>query len=419
MTGDSRPPARLWSRDFILAFGANAFSMMVFYLLLTSMALYAAERFQASDSAAGLASSAYIIGSILARLFAGRLLDVVGRKRMLMVSLAAFVVFSLLYIPAETLPGLIGLRFLHGVAFGAGNTALGASVQAIIPPARRSEGTGYYGLSATLATATGPFLAVSLSSSGNYTAIFYASAAFSVASFVIALMLRMPRRPQRTRPAAGQPGLRQGGLRQGGLRQGRFLASLVERTVLPVTMVILLTGVGYSGVVAFLASYADSRGVANAASGFFLTYAVAVAFSRLFMGRLQDRHGDNAVIYPALAAFAAGVGMLAFPPSPATIAAAALLAGFGYSTLMSGLQAIAVSKVPSTHIGTAVSTFYLVLDVGVGLGPVALGLLVPAAGFQGMYAACSALAVAAIGVYHLVHGRHQGPPLRQEGRPTP
>ncbi|GAA3665180.1 MFS transporter [Arthrobacter ginkgonis] len=405
MTGDSSPPARLWSRDFVLAFSANTFSMMVFYLLLTSMALYAAERFQASDSAAGLASSAYIIGSVLARLFSGRLLDVVGRKRMLLVSLAAFVAFSLLYVLADTLPVLIGLRFLHGVAFGAGNTALGASVQAIIPPARRSEGTGYYGLSATLATAIGPFLAVSLSGSGNYEAIFHASSAFSAAAFAIALLLRLPEPPRH----AGQPGARKRG----------FLASLVEPAVLPVTAVILLAGVGYSGVVAFLASYTSSQGMANLASWFFLIYAVAVAVARLFMGRIQDRRGDNIVIYPALAAFAVGVGLLAFQLAPATVAAAAVLAGFGYSTLMSGLQAIAISRVPPAHIGTAVSTFYLVLDVGAGLGPVLLGALVPAAGFQGMYAACSVLAVAAIGVYHLAHGRHQGPAVRRAGPANP
>jgi len=395
VTGDVRPPTRLWSRDFVMAFSANTFTMMVFYLLLTSMALYAVERFQASDSAAGLASSAYIIGSILARLFAGRLLDVVGRKRMLLVSLAAFVAFSLLYIPADSLPMLIGLRFLHGVAFGAGNTALGASVQAIIPPSRRSEGTGHYGLSATLATAVGPLLGVSLSSSGNYAAIFYASAASSVVAFAIALMLRLPKAPR----SAGHSGTRKRG----------FLASLVERAVLPVSGVILLAGIGYSGVIAFLASYTSSQGMAALASLFFLVYACAVAVSRLFTGRLQDRRGDNIVIYPALAALALGVGLLAFPPAPATIAAAAVLAGFGFSTLSSGLQAIAISKVSLTHIGVAVSTFYLVLDVAFGLGPVLLGALVPAAGFQGMYAACSVLVVAAIGVYHVAHGRHQRP----------
>ena len=51
-------PAKLWTKNFILAIVVNLFISMVFYLLMTTMALYAVDRFQASDTAAGFASSA-------------------------------------------------------------------------------------------------------------------------------------------------------------------------------------------------------------------------------------------------------------------------------------------------------------------------------------------------------------------------
>lgn len=41
---------RLWSRDFILASLTNFLIAMVFYLLITAMALYAVDRFMASDA---------------------------------------------------------------------------------------------------------------------------------------------------------------------------------------------------------------------------------------------------------------------------------------------------------------------------------------------------------------------------------
>ena len=153
------PPTKLFTRDFVLAAMANLFISMVFYLLMTSMALYAVDRFQASDSAAGLASSVFIIGSVTARFFAGKLLQVLGRKRLMVISLCIYVLASVLYIYSDTLWLLLIVRFVHGMAFGAGNTAIATAVQAIIPPARRSEGTGYFGLSTTLSTAAGPFLA--------------------------------------------------------------------------------------------------------------------------------------------------------------------------------------------------------------------------------------------------------------------
>ncbi|TDE93903.1 hypothetical protein EXU48_10535 [Occultella glacieicola] len=52
-----------WTRNFILAIVTSSFMGMIFYLLMTTMAFYAVERFQATESLAGLASSAFIIGS--------------------------------------------------------------------------------------------------------------------------------------------------------------------------------------------------------------------------------------------------------------------------------------------------------------------------------------------------------------------
>src|SRR5699024_2760426 len=114
LSSQQHQPTKLFTRDFVLASVANLFISMVFYLLMTSMALYAVERFQASDSAAGLASSAFIIGAVVARLFAGKLLALVGRKPLLLVSLAVFVIASILYIPSDSLCLLLIVRFVHG-----------------------------------------------------------------------------------------------------------------------------------------------------------------------------------------------------------------------------------------------------------------------------------------------------------------
>ncbi|WP_211882770.1 MFS transporter [Pseudarthrobacter albicanus] len=335
MGEDSQPPTRLWTRNFVLAIVTNFFIAMVFYLLMTSMALYAVERFQASDSAAGFAASAFIAGSVVARLFAGRLLDTLGRRRVLLASLAVFVIASLLYLQANTLGLLLALRAVHGVAFGAGNTAIAAAVQALIPPARRSEGTGYFGLSATLATAVGPSLAIQLSP-----------------------------RMEGTRASSS--------------------------SVPP----------------------AKARGMSDSAGIFFLLYAAAVLASRFFVGRIQDRRGDNSVMYPTLAFFALGLAMLALEPSVWSIGLAGILVGFGFGALLPCAQTIAVTAVPAARMGTGISTFYLMLDAGTGLGPVVLGALVPVLGYAGMYGALSLLMCAAVLLYFLVHGRRQRGPRR-------
>lgn len=78
---------RMWTKDFIVLLASNFFIVLTFYLLLTSMAVYAMKYFHASKSSAGLAASIFVIGAMAARLYAGKFIDVVGRKR---ISIAAW-----------------------------------------------------------------------------------------------------------------------------------------------------------------------------------------------------------------------------------------------------------------------------------------------------------------------------------------
>jgi MFS family permease len=107
-----------------------------------------------------------------------------------------------------------------------------------------------------------------------------------------------------------------------------------------------------------------------------------------------------------LLVFAAALALLAFDPGIVMIVLAAMLSGLGFGGLMPAIQAIAVKTVPEARVGTAISTFYLLLDVGVGFGPILLGAFLPLSGFASLYATLSALMVLTIGIYLLVHGRN-------------
>ena len=130
--------AKLWSKDFTIAIIAAVFLSFVFYLLVTTMAGYAVARFAASDAAAGLASSSFVLGALSARMFVGTVLDTLGRYRVLIVAFALSAIACALYLPADSLWLLIAVRFAHGAVFGAGHTAIMAAVQDIIPPHRLS-----------------------------------------------------------------------------------------------------------------------------------------------------------------------------------------------------------------------------------------------------------------------------------------
>lgn len=386
---------RLWSKPFSLAIGVNFFISLVFYLLMTSMALYAVQRFSASDTAAGLTAGTFVLGALAARIFAGKFLDFMGRRRMLLTGLFFYAAASLLYIPADSLALLIAIRVIHGAAFGMASTAISASVMALIPAGRRGEGTGYFSISNTLATAVGPFLAVLLVDRTSYDVLFMVTTGCAGAALAVALLLRLPERTLTPHELAAKWRMRP--------------SDIFEPRAAAIASVMLVAGVAYSGVLTFLNSYAQDRDMVAAASAFFLIYAGIVLVSRFVVGRIQDSRGDNAVVYPILASFALGLGLLAWAPNGAVLAVAGAFVGLGFGALMPTAQAIAVTVAPDHRIGIATSTFFLVLDAGIGLGPFLLGLLIPLTGFTGMYAVLAGVVVVSMVLYHFVHGRSQQP----------
>ena len=176
-------------------------------------------------------------------------------------------------------------------------------------------------------------------------------------------------------------------------------------SVAPFGVFILLVGVAYTGIITFLNGYSSHAGLEKGASYFFLAYAVVSLILRFVLGKLQDRRGDNIIIYSSLFFFIAGLVVLALAAADWQIIAAGALVGFGYGSILPAGQAIAVRLVPMHEMGAGISTFFLLLDLGIGFGPILLGQIISAAGYSVMYWMLAALMLVASVVYFFVHGR--------------
>src|SRR5699024_9692355 len=99
------------------------FFYFVFYLLLVRMTVYVVERFGASESTACLATGIFIIGTLISRLFIGRIIHSIGNKKILYIGLISFIATSLLYFIPLGISFLLITRFLQGLALGIASTA--------------------------------------------------------------------------------------------------------------------------------------------------------------------------------------------------------------------------------------------------------------------------------------------------------
>ena len=65
----------LWTKNFIILSIVNFFLTLIFFLLNATIATYAINEFNASTSQAGLVAGIFIIGTLIGRLFIGRMIN--------------------------------------------------------------------------------------------------------------------------------------------------------------------------------------------------------------------------------------------------------------------------------------------------------------------------------------------------------
>ncbi|WCK56308.1 MFS transporter [Aneurinibacillus sp. Ricciae_BoGa-3] len=383
--------SKLWTKDFLIVSAANFFLYFTFYLLVATITIYATEKFQASPSMAGLASGIFVLGALIARLFAGRSIEQVGRKKMLYIGFIFILIVTLLYFAVNSVTFLLVIRFLHGVAFGIASTATGTIVGNIIPAERRGEGIGYYALSLTLAAAIGPFLGMFLTQHTSFSMNFVLCTLLLAVSFIASLFLKVPK-TELTKQELGR-------------MKGFKFNSFFEPSAIPIAIITAFIGFGYSSVLSFLTSYSKEIHLVDVASFFFIVYAAVILVSRPFTGRWLDSKGENFVMYPAFLCFSIGLLVLSQVHQGYFLLVAGVFVGLGYGTLSASAQAISIKGSPKHRIGIATSTYFIFLDGGIGVGPFLLGFLVPSIGYRGLYIFMGIIMFTCIFLYYFLHGR--------------
>ena len=142
---------RLWTRGFVLDTLVNFLIYIIYYMLMVIIASEAIHSLHATVSEAGLAAGIFVLGTLVARLFAGRSVELYGRKKMLYAGILFFLVTTCMYFLIDSLAIMYIVRFLSGVGYGIASTATSTIVSAMIPAERRGEGINYYALSMSLA----------------------------------------------------------------------------------------------------------------------------------------------------------------------------------------------------------------------------------------------------------------------------
>lgn len=358
----------IWTRSFINISISTFFIFIVFYALLTYIPLYVINDLGGTATDGGLAVTVFLLSAIVMRFFAGMILEKFGKKRILMISLFWFSISAILYIFVSSFGALLLLRFFHGIWFSLLTTVAGAIAADIIPPERRGEGLGYYGIAMNLAVVVGPFLVLTLQQYVSAQTIFITLAVIMVIGFFCAIVVKV----DETKFAKRE---------KGKLTVNDFL----EKKTVPIASVGFLISFAYASIITFISIYAESLGLIKAASFFFVVYAIAMLVVRPISGRLFDTVGPNVVIIPSIIIFGIGLISLSFTESPFMLLLSGGLVGLGYGTLLPSFQSLAIQAADKHRSGYATGTFFAFYDSGIAVGSVLLGLIAGFFDYETLY----------------------------------
>ena len=396
---------RIFTRDFTLDMMISLCCSLNYFTLLINITGFAAFRFGSDTAIGGTAAGIYVIGGLLSRIVAGKYIEMVGRKKVLLIGLSFALVMSTTYFFVSSIAMLMAIRFLHGMSYGISSTCTSDIVAKLLPQSRRGEGLGYFFLSITIACAIGPLLGMTFGSSQNYDAVFLVGLVMYSLALVMALILRVPEET----------------LTEEQIREAKSftLNSMFQRSALPLALTVMVFYFSYSGVLAFIASYSEEIGLVETATFFYLSVAAGTLLSRIYAGRIYDERGPNKVIIPAYVGFIVGMTIFATTSDSLLFLFSGFIIGIGVSIVFSICQSIVVSRTPPRRYGVTTSTFSALNDLGTGLGPSILGILIAAVGFRDMYLVCAFIAFASFlmywGIHGMRHGHLPGREIQQEG----
>src|SRR6266487_685682 len=146
---DSTTTTRIISGKLALVLMSTFGAMTSFYLLLSVTPMYAASA-GAGDTGAGLVTGVLMLASVLAEFTATSLMRRCGYRVVLALSAVLLGVPTLALLGPDTMVTITAVSFVRGLGFGFSVVVTGALVALLLPPGRRGEGLGLFGLAASV-----------------------------------------------------------------------------------------------------------------------------------------------------------------------------------------------------------------------------------------------------------------------------
>jgi MFS family permease len=357
------PTQKILTRDFVLSFLAQFAFSFVSFILVPTLPVYL-SRFEAKAGEIGFLIGILSVFSLIPRPFIGRSLLRIPERKFMIAGAILYTLSSIAYLFAPPFWPFLIVRILQGVGLAFFSTASVALIANITSENRRGQTISYYFLSFNFAFALAPYFGMVLINQYSFTVLFLVCTALSLCTLLITLKLRETESvPIKNESIQNQP--------------------FFTREVLPSAIMAFLLNIIWGSLGAFFPLYALRHDVSNPGI-FFAFVAIALILGRSLGGRILDTYAREKVIVLCFIAIIISAVVLTFSTTLPMFILVAILFGTGWAFLYPSLVVYAVENSGSAR-GPAMGTFMALADLGVGIGPMIMGLILQRTNYPTMF----------------------------------
>ena len=344
---------KIITRDFTLNFVAQFAFASASFVLLPTIPIYL-SRVEAKGGEIGFLVGVLNVCSLVPRLFIGRALLKIPERKFMMAGAALYIISSIAYLIAPPFWPFLIVRVLQGIGLAFFSTASFTLIANIASETHRGRIISYYSLSFNFAFAIAPYFGMILINQFNFTVLFLACTVLSLCTLLTTIKLaKTQSHPAKSESVRKQP--------------------LLSREALPSATMAFMLNFIWGALGAFFPLYALTHGVTNPGI-FFAIFAITLILGRALGGRILDTYERKKVIIPCLITTVISLSILTFSTTLFLFIMVAIILGAGWALLYPSLLIYAIEKSGSAR-GPAMGTFTALADLGTGIGPMIMGLI--------------------------------------------